>query len=750
MAGLVFRLRKRGNMATIEEDNIKLFKLEDDDSDDEEDEGHPNQDSSSLLEETHYSPPRAPSPVEKIKKRLRPKITPTKKLLFWWVTSIVLGLIAFLLALVPLVLEAEQLRECVDFENVKGYANYEEYPYLFEETVDGKFALCRRGEPVLEGVLGTGHTPMREIRVDVYEHSSGTVLKLTRTNPHCLRVEWSGLSSRDAPIQDCYSLGNDHWYGMYETKNQTWPINGAEIDKTPFLPSDYLSGSTEFGSVLHPLWLSSRGTGIHVDKGVQLYFQMNSTTFCLLAEPYELECVPKASDSIHLNYTVCNFDTIAETAKYFLNESGLIPRPQAMPNENLFSSPIWSTWAEAKTNINDDFLTGFYNNIVSNNFNISQLEIDDGYSDHYGDLAFNKDISVGTLSTLSQQVPLTAWVHPFINHNADDFGNALLESRFLPGFSRDESNSVSLVKWWQGHGAVIDFINANTSQWQSQRLEEFVTNNHLTSLKFDAGEFTYLPHCVYIHGLNNNPAVFTQSYVEFVANQSYSSRAEVRVGYFTQEHSILVRLLDRNSVWGTDNGLKSVLNAVLSLGLAGYGFILPDMVGGNGATASDLSSTELPSIGLFTRWLQLNTFFPFGQFSIGPWRYNNNELMNHVRDMMSLHTSLSNDYFIPLASHVINWGNPIIRPLWWLGTAERQDSPIWTIDDQFLIGNELLVAPVLEEGARKRSVYFPVGTSWVPVKPDSAVAVCQPHKCSGGTTVDFDVGIYDVLYFKKV
>lgn len=662
---------------------------------------------------------------------------------------ILLGLTSFLIVLIPLLLERTEQQECLDFENVRGYAGYEEFPFLFEESTDGKFIFCRRGEPVLEGFLGTNHTPLQEVKVDVYRHASDTILNITRINSNCLRMEWSGLSSREAPIEDCYSLEDAHWYGMYTTKNQTWPINGANIPITPFLPTDYLSTSHVFGGVLHPLWLSSKGSGIHIDNGVELYYKINSTNFCFRAQPYELECVPKASDSIFLNYTVCNFDNIVTTAKYFLNDSGLIDHPSSKPNENLFKYPIWSTWAELKTAINDSSLLNFYNAIDRNHFKISQLEIDDGYSLHYGDLEFTS-VSSETLKQLSQSVPLTAWVHPFINYDAEDFNYGLTNDHFLPGFFKDESNSVSLVKWWQGYGAVINFLNSNTSQWHAQRLSSFVADNHLMSLKFDAGESNYLPNCVYIHGLNDDPALFAKAYANFVANQTYANRAEVRVGYYTQGNSILTRLLDRTSVWGTENGLKSVLNAVVSLGLAGYSYILPDMIGGNGIAASDLLSTELPDKELYTRWVQLNTFLPFGQFSIGPWRYKDPNLTAHIQEMMNLHVFLSDQYFIPLAEEVILSSFPLIRPIWWLSASEGYESQIWTIDDQFLIGEHLMVAPMMEQGAHSRSVYFPMGKNWIagehgPVAKN-ATSICNPY-CEGGTNVIFHVNEYEVLYF---
>lgn len=750
MAGLAVRFRNRTssnpNMAALEEDEIQLVE----DTSNKGVLSEPNLSQSSLDEEVH--PEVAPARFSHIKRELATSLPPLKKMIGWWVTAFILGVASFLLVFVPLLLEQTRLKqECHEFENVIGSSDYEEYPFIFNEN-KGTFAFCRRGQPVLEGILGMNHTPLSEVKVDVYRHSSNTVLNITRRNANCLRMEWVGQSSRDRPIEDCYTLGGAHWYSAHEFEDQRWPINGLEIPTAPFLPNDYLSETTNrFGPVLHPLWLTSNGSGILVDEAVQLHVKMTNTTLCLIAEPFELECVPTASDEIVLSYTICNFNTLPQTVKFFLNESGDTPHPPATPDHSLYLKPIWSTWAETKTVLSDDALKQFYQNISSNRFPISQLEIDDGYSQHYGDLSFNKNVSSSVLKELSTQVNLTAWVHPFVNNDAEDFQPGVVNDHFLPGFFTDESNSIALVKWWQGYGAVINFLRSNTTEWHKERLEAFVNANHLSSLKFDAGEFTYMPKCIYIHGLKNNPGMFTQAYVQFVTRQFYSQRAEVRVGYFTQGNPVLVRLLDRRSSWGVDGGLKSVLNAVLSLGLGGYGFVLPDMIGGNGQDATDLKHSKPPEMELYVRWLQLNTFLPFLQFSLGPWRYNNSTLMEHVRNMTSLHAELSRDHFIPLSEELMEWGFPTIRPLWWLSTSEPADSAIWTIDNQFLIGDQLMVAPVMEPNSTGRSVYFPQGTHWTPMSPAplGAAENCVQGGCGNGATLNFKVQLWEVLFFRK-
>ena len=685
---------------------------------------------SRIGEETHVIPPR----FTKVKRRLIKKVvSPKGKLIYWWTTVSCLGVVSFLFVLVPLLIDrARGNKDCSNF-----IGNDHELPYFYQKET-GQLEICRQQQLILEGRLGVDRQYISESRINVFALSMGSSLAITNNESNCLQVELQGLSSKEMPLQDCYKLGESHWYGTYEQFMQNWPINVTVFDSSepiPFLPHDYLSDRfsprNAFGPILHPLWLNTDGVGILVDEGVPLHVSMNRSHLCLISQPFELNCSPEASENSTLRYSVCLFDTIAETARYFLDQ---IPHPASTPSPILFQQPIWSTWAELRTNLSTSKISEFCSNIIGNHFNASQLEIDDGYSRHYGELEFDSSvINTSSLFTSDcEQFDITAWVHPFINYDANNFEHSLKMSMFLPGVSQIEGNSVSLVKWWQGYGAVINFKNSTVANSYAELLLEFKRIG-LTSFKFDAGEYTYLPKCVFIDGLNH-PGEFTKAYVEFVGSQSYSSRAEVRVGYFTQTQPILVRLLDRDSKWGSDNGLQSVLNAVLSIGLGGYLFVLPDMIGGNGDATQEL----------FIRWAQLNAFLPVMQFSIAPWRYDS-AAVNHVRDLIKLHRDLQFDV---IATKSLKSGYPMILPLWW-NAIDSNDERTWTIADQFFIGGEYMVAPMLTMGQENREVYFPLGFNYSVVNSSiSAVSVCPENVCFGGSTVSFNVALYEVLYFQ--
>ena len=82
-------------------------------------------------------------------------------------------------------------------------------------------------------------------------------------------------------------------------------------------------------------------------------------------------------------------------------------------------------------------------------------------------------------------------------------------------------------------------------------------------------------------------------------------------------------------------------------------------------------------------------------------------------------------YIQELSINVTNNGVPTARPLWW---GFPDDAQCCAINDQYLLGPNLLVAPVTEEGATSREVYFPQGVKWIHVLDGSEVLGGQKKK----------------------
>ncbi|MGC2999132.1 glycoside hydrolase family 31 protein [Streptomyces sp. G35A] len=147
-------------------------------------------------------------------------------------------------------------------------------------------------------------------------------------------------------------------------------------------------------------------------------------------------------------------------------------------------------------------------------------------------------------------------------------------------------------------------------------------------------------------------------------------------------------------------GLRASLALALGLGLCGVPLSGPD-IGGFG---------EETSPELYVRWWQLAAHLPLFRTHAGPragrrpWEWGA-EVLRHVRGALLERRRLS-PYFVTLAQLARRTGAPCVRPLWWSASEERA---LRDCEDAFLLGDCLLVAPVLDPGTGRRAVRLPRG-----------------------------------------
>lgn len=148
-------------------------------------------------------------------------------------------------------------------------------------------------------------------------------------------------------------------------------------------------------------------------------------------------------------------------------------------------------------------------------------------------------------------------------------------------------------------------------------------------------------------------------------------------------------------------GLRASLALVLGLGLCGVPYSGPDVGGFDGS----------PSPELYLRWFQLGAYLPLfrthAAWNAGrrePWEFGPT-VLEHARVALLERQRLL-PYFVTLAHLARRTGAPYVRPLWW---GAPEDRALRDCEDAFLLGDALLVAPVLEEGAERRAVRLPAG-----------------------------------------
>ncbi|MFD7692069.1 TIM-barrel domain-containing protein [Streptomyces sp. NPDC059805] len=148
-------------------------------------------------------------------------------------------------------------------------------------------------------------------------------------------------------------------------------------------------------------------------------------------------------------------------------------------------------------------------------------------------------------------------------------------------------------------------------------------------------------------------------------------------------------------------GLRASLSLVMGLGLCGVPFSGPDVGGFDGC----------PSPELYLRWFQMAAYLPLFRTHAGlragrrePWEFGP-LVLEHARvALVERHRLLP--YFVTLAHLAGRTGAPYVRPLWWSAPDDRR---LRDCEDAFMLGDGLLVAPVLERGVERRAVRLPRG-----------------------------------------
>lgn len=124
---------------------------------------------------------------------------------------------------------------------------------------------------------------------------------------------------------------------------------------------------------------------------------------------------------------------------------------------------------------------------------------------------------------------------------------------------------------------MLDSTNPAARQWFISQLKNVTQLIGINSFKFDAGELTFLPKVYQLYNYSLSPDDCASGYARLAA--SVSNMIEVRIGVQTQDLPNFVRIGDKDSVWGLNNGLQAMLGSALAISLIGYPFILPDIIG---------------------------------------------------------------------------------------------------------------------------------------------------------------------------
>ena len=480
-------------------------------------------------------------------------------------------------------------------------------------------------------------------------------------------------------------LSGENWWGLCSNFGRQMPFNEKSDFQCDLRVSNY---SHQSQSVL----VSDKGRVLYCDAPVEATIGGGTIRF--------------VSDRGRISLTENAGTTLAEAFRFA--SKTFFPPTGEEPEMLYFSAPQYNTWIELTYHQNEKDILAYAQSMIDHGLPPGIFMIDDTWQLGYGTWEFDSRRfsdpkgMVGKLHQMGFRVLL--WICPFVSMDSPAY--RLLEFGVSPdtvnpqpkgGFVTDgKTGRAATVEWWNGRSALLDLSHPNGRQWFKGQLDGLCRTFGVDAFKFDnSGLSNYIgvtPHdeTLDVSGQNGMYAGLAMDY----------PGSECRNAFGLAGKPIVMRLHDKEHFW-TD--LQRLIPDMLAAGMTGYPFICPDMIGGGSWTAFLPGAPFDPE--LFIRSAQIHALCPMMQISASPWRVLDAERQKAFLAAVALRQKFA-PKFVELAKKAAKTGEPIMRPLEYVfpgcGFAR--------IRDEFMMGEDLLVAPVTEKGVRSRTVVLPSGT----------------------------------------
>ncbi|XP_059917514.1 SITS-binding protein isoform X1 [Gadus macrocephalus] len=550
----------------------------------------------------------------------------------------------------------------------------------------------------------------------------------------CYGMSWTPASCH-VVLKDCFSMNNVSWYGGGSVRGQSWPINQQNSSMQPFVISDLRDAPSGYGSALERYFLGSSGVAVLLSPDIPVQLGLESRQqFCLQTLP--------GMERLPLQYSVC----VARHVKAVHQEaaSQLSQQSRELPNMRTLWLPFWNFLASVDSGVKvERELRTFSNRLRRHHLSEGVISLSEHSTTLLADmdhdyltgrkrgLSKRQTRDLGLVKLLNISITLT----PFQSIHTAQFHSSLAgggggEQYWLSLPSGPQGQLVPVLSQWGGHFCVK--LNLTSPAGVGWFLDRVGALQDLVAM-----EYVLLEGAVAAPPEGPGPLrpLGGERYIGLLADVAarMGESAIMTAGTRTSHKPVFVRMPALQSEWGP-LGLRGLIPSLLHHTLLGYNFLLPDAVGGS------LSGDMVTDEELFIRWLEVAAFLPVLSFHTPPWVYGEEQVLNLTRSYISLHQDLVVPLIEKYSEEWLLTRHPIYRPMWWLNP---NDPATFTIDDQFLIGDEVLVAPVVERGAMQRDIYLPDGGfQW----QDSRSA----EVFDGGTLLqDYPVALDQVAVFSR-
>lgn len=416
-----------------------------------------------------------------------------------------------------------------------------------------------------------------------------------------------------------------------------------------------------------------------------------------------------------------------------------LPKGEFLPVE-FFKCPQYNTWMHLTYYQTQKDVLDYAQKIIENGFKPGIFIIDEGWQKDYGIWEFdeskfeNPKQMVDKLHEMGFTVML--WLVPnvrcdglaFIQQTQRKFNPEFCNDMFL----RNENGDVAVSHWWNGYSAILDMTKKCDADFLDRQLKKLVDEYGIDGFKFDGGNVGNYSDSACINGRVNSDYTAAERNIAWNDFGIKYRFHEYKDSFKGGGQRVIQRIRDKRHSWG-EEGLAELIPCAILQGITGHPFICPDMIGGGEWT--DKATGKKIDEELFVRMAQCSALFPMMQFSWAPWEALSEEYLEIIKESAELHSEFS-DTIISLVNDAYRTGEPILRNLEYNYPHKGYEK----INDIFMLGENILAAPVTEKGQSEKIIPLPEG-KWK--YSDGTVF-------EGGRNIKLNVDISSIPYFIKI
>jgi alpha-glucosidase len=338
----------------------------------------------------------------------------------------------------------------------------------------------------------------------------------------------------------------------------------------------------------------------------------------------------------------------------------------------------------------------------------------------------------------SKNIKVLGYINPFLaakdpKKADDDFTNPMLQEAIEKGYLvKNKEDKPYLIQTVGFPAYLIDLTNPEAVEWIKNIIKENLIGSGLSGWMADFGE--WLPMDAVLHSgvsaeilHNQYPVIWAKINREAITEAKKEGEIVffARAGFLkSPKYSTLFWLGDQMVSFGINDGLASAILGTITASLSGIPFIHSDI--GGYTTITNPLMTYHRSKELLIRWIEFEAFTPIfrtheGNQPLNNWQVyqysdfktnfkSDEETTNFYNFFAKLHFKLK-DYFKKYIEIASNDGIPVVRALF---INYPDDMESYKIKYQFMVGDDLLIAPVIKEKTNKIRLYLPEG-KWIHV-----------------------------------